>query len=114
MYSRAREFWDGQILDGIDNSLKHFFKSSKETKQARYISYACIYVYMNISKPLLDSIDIYDQDEFQKKTLEFEYISFMEEDGINMATSTGIFPLLILNLAEKPPNSLIKMASLNW
>ena len=58
MYFLHGEFWDEEIPVGIGNVLGHFSKVLKATKQIRNISYARICEYMNISKTLLELIDI--------------------------------------------------------
>jgi len=63
MYSFPRELWDVEILARIGKVIGHFLKVLEVTKQQRYINYASIYVYMNISDPLPKLIHIYYQDE---------------------------------------------------
>jgi hypothetical protein len=53
-----QEFWLEEILAGIGNTIGVYVKSLEETKKRRYTSYSCIYVYLNISNPLLGSISI--------------------------------------------------------
>jgi len=52
MYSLPQELWHGEILDVIGNNLGIHIKNEKATRERCYTSYAWIYVYMNISKPL--------------------------------------------------------------
>jgi len=52
------EFWDPEILEGIGNTIGSFVKVSESTKRGRYTSYARICVYMNISDPLPEYIEL--------------------------------------------------------
>jgi len=61
---------------GIGNTLGRYVKSSKDTKQKKYTSYAKIYVYMNISKSLPGSVTIEYQDEEWMHTIDYEHIPF--------------------------------------
>ena len=56
LYSLLREFWEAKILEGIGNTFSSFIKISDMTKQGQYTSYAHIYIYMNVSKHLSDSM----------------------------------------------------------
>jgi hypothetical protein len=56
MYSLPREFREPEILEGIGNTLRSFFKITEVTKMAKYVSYARIYVYMNVANALPKSI----------------------------------------------------------
>jgi hypothetical protein len=76
LYSLPQEFWLEEILAGIRNTLGIYVKASEETKQRRYTSYARIYVYLNISKPLPGSIDLEYQDEEWSQTIDYEHIPF--------------------------------------
>jgi hypothetical protein len=76
LYSFPQEFWLGEVLEGIGNTLGIFVKSVEATKQSRYTSYACICVYMDVSKPLPRSIKLEYQDEEWEQTIDYEHIPF--------------------------------------
>lgn len=57
------EFWDPKILEGIWNAVESFVKVAESTKRGRYTSYARICVYMNITEPLPDTIELEYHDE---------------------------------------------------
>ena len=76
MYSLSREFWEPKILEGIGNTLGSFFKILEVENTARYISYARIYVYMNVANALLQSIKVSYQDEEWTQPLDYENIPF--------------------------------------
>jgi hypothetical protein len=63
IYSLPQDFWLEEILMGIGNTVGWYVKSSEVIKQRKYPSYACICVYMDISKALPGSITIEYQDE---------------------------------------------------
>jgi hypothetical protein len=74
LYSFPRELWLEEILVGIGNTIGAYVKSSEETKQRRYTSYARICVYLNISKPLPGSITLEYHDEEWSQTIDYEHI----------------------------------------
>jgi hypothetical protein len=76
LYSLPYEFWLEEILAGIGNTIGIYVKSSEETKKRRYTSYACICVYLNISKPLPGSIALEYHDEDWSQTIDYEHIPF--------------------------------------
>jgi hypothetical protein len=76
LYSLSQEFWLEEILAGIGNTLGLYVKSSEATRQRRYTSYACICVYMNISKALLGSLTLEYRDEEWLQTIDYEHIPF--------------------------------------
>jgi hypothetical protein len=61
----------------IDNTIRIYLKSSKETKKRRYTSYACIYVYLNIAKPLPGSVALEYHDEDWSQTIYYKKISLI-------------------------------------
>ncbi len=58
LYSLRVDFWIPKILKGIGKALGFFFKVSKVTKKGKNISYARLGVYMKISQPLPDYIEL--------------------------------------------------------
>lgn len=76
LYSLLWEFWLEEILIGNGNTLGIYIKSSEETRQKRYISYARICVYMNISKAILGSLTLEYRDEEWLQTIDYEHIPF--------------------------------------
>jgi hypothetical protein len=65
-----REFWLEEVLAGIDNTIGIYAKSLEATRQQRYIAYARICVYLNISKPILGAITLDYQDDKWSQTLD--------------------------------------------
>ena len=63
LYSFSCEYWDLEILQHIGKMLGGFVKATKQTKQQRYIIFSHIYVYMDLSKELLESINLNCEDE---------------------------------------------------
>jgi len=70
------EFWDPEILEGIINSIGTFVKVADMTRKVQYTSYAQIYVYMNIAKPLPDYIELEYHDEVWLQLIDYENILF--------------------------------------
>jgi hypothetical protein len=62
LYALPKEYWDEKILAGIGNTLGTYLKSTKETKQWRYATYARICIYMNVLMPIHESIFLTYQD----------------------------------------------------
>lgn len=58
LYSLPCQFCRPKILEDIGNALGSFVKIADQTKRMRYVSYARICVYLNISKELSASIRI--------------------------------------------------------
>jgi hypothetical protein len=90
-----KEFWLEEILMGIGNTLGRYVKSSEATKQRRYTSYACICVYMNISKALPGSVTIEYQDEEWIQTIDYEHIPFRCRNVMNMDISSETSPSML-------------------
>lgn len=72
MFSLPSEFWDLETLQDIGNSLGEFVKVSEKTKLQRYISYARICVYMDLSKELPEAIRLNWEDEEWIQPLDYE------------------------------------------
>lgn len=70
------EFWDLEILEGIGNSIWTFVKVADTTKKGRYTSYAGNCVYMNITEPLPDCIEVEYHDEVWQQPVDYEHIPF--------------------------------------
>ena len=77
LYSLSQEFWLEEVMDDIRNNIGVYVKSLEATKQRRYTSYVCIYVYLNISKLLPGSISMEYHDEDSLQTIYYEHISFI-------------------------------------
>ena len=58
MYSIPSEYWKEEILTDIGNSLGTFIKVSEQTRQSKYISYAKICIYLDISRDLPEGIEL--------------------------------------------------------
>jgi hypothetical protein len=76
MYSMSREFWEPEILEGIDNMIGSFVKIFEVAKAFRYISYARICVYMNVVNSLSESIVVSYQNEEWIQPLDYHHIPF--------------------------------------
>jgi hypothetical protein len=61
---------------GIGNTAGRYVKSSKDTKQRKYTSYARICVYMDISRALPRYVILEYQDEDWIQTIDYEHIPF--------------------------------------
>jgi len=64
------------ILESTDHSTEDFVQISEITRHCRLSSYACICVYMNISQPLPESIEIECQDEIWSQPLDYKHVPF--------------------------------------
>jgi hypothetical protein len=71
-----QEFWLEEILMGIENTVGRYVKASEATKMRKYTSYACICIYMDISKAFPGSITLEYQDEDWNQTIDYEHIPF--------------------------------------
>lgn len=69
-------FLGSEILDGIGNSIGTFIKVADTTRKGRYTSYDQICVYMNITEPLPDCIEVEYHDEIWQQPLDYEHIPF--------------------------------------
>jgi hypothetical protein len=76
MYSLPHEFWKRESLEGIGNTLRSLVIILKVTNNGRYTSYSHICVYINVSKYLLEPINIIFQDVEWIYTLDYEHILF--------------------------------------
>lgn len=76
LYSLPQEYWHDQIFEGIGNTLGTFVKIAEATKQGRYTTYARICAYMNISKPIPESICLSHHDSEWMQTLDYEHVPF--------------------------------------
>ena len=76
MYSLPMEYWKEEILMDIGNTLGNFIKVFEQTRQRKYISYARICIYLDISRDLLDGIEINWEDEEWFQAIDYEQIPF--------------------------------------
>jgi hypothetical protein len=76
LYYLPYEYWDEEIFVGIRNTLGTIVKTTKATKQGRYISYTRICIYMNVSMSIRESIFLNYQDIKWVQTLNYEFIPF--------------------------------------
>ena len=58
IYSLLEDLWEMDILESIGNSIGDFVQVSEITESCRFSSYAKISVYMNISQPLPELVEI--------------------------------------------------------
>ena len=75
-YSLPCEFWRPKILKDIENALGSFVKFVDQMKKIRYLSYAQICVYLDISKYLPESIKLSWQDEEWIQAIDYKNIPF--------------------------------------
>ena len=76
LYSLPIEFWKEEILQDIGNTLGDFVKISEQTKQAKYISYARLCVYLDISQDLPKAIELTHDDEDWVQAIDYEQLPF--------------------------------------
>ena len=70
------ELWRPEILVDIGNTLGDFTKVAEQMKIMRYVSFARICVYLDISKDLPTSIKLSWQDEEWEQEIDYEHIPF--------------------------------------
>jgi hypothetical protein len=61
---------------GIKNIVERYIKASEATKMRKYTSYACICIYMDISKAPPGYITLEYQDDNWNQTIDYEHIPF--------------------------------------
>jgi hypothetical protein len=76
LFGLPMDFWDPEILEGIGNSLGSFVKIVEATTRGRYTSFARICVYMNISEPLPDMIELEYAGKIWQQMLDYEHVPF--------------------------------------
>lgn len=76
LFGLPMDYWDPEILEGIGNSLGSFVKIAEATARGRYTSFARICVYMNISEPLPDTIELEYAGTVWQQPLDYEHIPF--------------------------------------
>ena len=76
LFSLPCEYSNLEILQDIGNSIGEFVKVTEQTKQQRYTTFAHIYVYMDLSKDLLEEISMNWDDEEWIQTIEYEQLLF--------------------------------------
>ena len=76
LYSLPCEYWDFDILQAIGNALGKLMKVSKQTKQWRYIAFARICVYMDLSRELPETINLTWDNKDWIQPIDFENLSF--------------------------------------
>ena len=76
MYSLPTEYWKEEILMDIMNTLGNFIKVLEKNRQIKYISYARICIYLDISRDLPDGIKLTWEDEEWFQEIYYEHISF--------------------------------------
>ena len=70
------EYWCEENLMEIGNILGNFVKVSEQTRQRRYISYARICIYLDITKDLPGGIDLTWEDEDWFQAIYYDQITF--------------------------------------
>lgn len=76
LFGPPMEFWDPDILEGINDTVGTFVKEVESTKRGKYTSYARICVYMNIAEPLPKYIELEYHDEIWQQPMDYEHIPF--------------------------------------
>ena len=76
LFGLPMDFWDPDILEGIGNSLGSFVKIAETTWRRRYTSFSRIYVYMNISEPFPENIELEYDGKIWLQLLDYEHIPF--------------------------------------
>lgn len=76
LYSLPCELWHQEIMKDIENAIGTFFKVAEQTKRMRYVSFARICVYLDISKELPENIKLTWHDEEWIQPIDYEHISF--------------------------------------
>jgi len=76
LYSLPTEFWKEEILKDIGNTLGDFVKISEQTKQAKFVSYARLCVYLDISQDLPEAIELTHDDEDWVQAIDYEQLPF--------------------------------------
>lgn len=64
------------IQEGIDNSKGSFLKVVDSMRRGKYMPYTRICVYMNITKPLRESIELEYHEEVSQQPINYEHIPF--------------------------------------
>jgi len=90
IFSLPVNFWDPKILEGIGNSIGRIVKVVDSNCRGRYTSYARICVYMNITEPPREFVELEYQDEVWQQSLDYEHIPFDAEDVMNMGTYVSL------------------------
>lgn len=76
LHSLHVDYWNKRILEAIENQLGVFIKASDLTIQGKYTTYARLCVYMDISGPLPDHMELIHKEVQWKKTIDYENIPF--------------------------------------
>ena len=76
MYSLPSEYWKEEIIIDIGNTLGTFIKVSEQTRQRKYISFARICIYLDISRDIPDGIELTWEDEEWFQAIDYEKIPF--------------------------------------
>ena len=76
LYSLPQEFWNKEVFSGIGNTLGSYVKTSEITQQKRYITFARICVYLDVSGTIHESITLSYEDSEWLQTLDYEFIPF--------------------------------------
>lgn len=65
-------------MEGIGNDIGQFVKASEIKKRQRHAAYTHICVHMNISQPVLESIDLVYHDFIWTEPSDFEYVPVVQ------------------------------------
>jgi len=86
LFGLPMDFWDPEILEGIENTIASFVTIAETTKKGRHTSYARICVYMNIANPIPDTLELEYHEEVWQKTLDLNIYPLDAIDVMNMDT----------------------------
>lgn len=74
LYILPKYFWEMDILESIGNSIGNFVQLLEIFKCRIFLSHVRICVYMNISQPLPQYVEIEYQDEVWSHLLDYEHV----------------------------------------
>lgn len=63
LYSLPTNYWSLTMLKGIGDEIGEYIKLLEGTRDGYYVSYARIYIYLDVSGVLLDTIKLVFKDE---------------------------------------------------
>lgn len=77
LFGLPMDFWDLEILEGINDTIRKIVKIAETTKRGRYTSYARICVYMNIAEPIPKSVELEYHEDVWQQTLDYKNVLFI-------------------------------------
>ena len=95
MYSLPTEYSREEILEDLGKTIGKIFKSLEQTKEVRYISYARIHVYMDLSRELPEAINLSWEDE--EWIQDYIMRMFHSDASVSMSMGTCLDIFLSIN-----------------